>query len=198
MFEKPTTRSLDELLDKHAVKELIEYERFCRDQCLWAEMHRCFAPEATVTVSWYQGSAHGFVEASRVMTTKAPHKLNNTLVWLYGEKAVSVTMASIQSRKTLDGVEYDMTSYVRFLYTVEKQNSQWQIASMNCIYEKDCLVAVAPSGITSEQTCRESYANLSCILGMSGCTIADDLPGDDRPELIAALEKQVGLWLDAP
>lgn len=192
LFDRPNIPTLEELTDKYAVKELIEYERFCRDNSLWEQMHTCFAEDSTVCVSWYHGSGHGFVEASSHMEMKAPHKLNSTLVWLNGSKAVAVTMGCIQTRKSVDGSVMDLTSYARFLYTLEKTGGVWLIHSMDCIYEKDCLT---PAGLGAVSGVRESYGNLTHIIGSEGYSIAQDLPGDDRPELTAALMEQAGRWL---
>lgn len=192
LFDRPHIPGLEELTDKFAVKELIEYERFCRDNALWKQMHTCFAEDSSVRISWYQGSGHGFVEASRKMEMKAPHKLNSTLVWLNGPKAVAVTMGCIQSRKVIQDTAMDLTSYVRFLYTLEKQDEAWLIRSMSCIYEKDCLT---PAGFEPMPNVRESYRNLTRVIGSEGYSIAQDLPGDDRPELAIALIEQAGTWL---
>lgn len=193
LFDRPTTPTMEELVDKFAVKELIEYERFCRDNALWAQMHTCFAEDSTVRISWYQGSGHGFVDASSHMEMKAPHKLNSTLVWLNGTKAAAVTMGCIQTRKVIDNVSMDLTSYVRFLYTARKEEGTWLIRSMDCIYEKDCLTS---AGFTADGDVRESYGNLTGIIGSEGYTIADDLPGDDRPELTAELMSRAKQWLE--
>lgn len=197
LFSKPRTSSSEDMLDKFAVKELIGFERFCRDNCLWEAMHTCFADDSTVNVSWYKGSGYGFVEASRNMQTKAPHKLNNTLVWLNGVRAAAVTMASIQTREEIKNREYDLTSYVRFLYTAEKRAGEWEIISMDCIYEKDCLVPAVPEVLNGEEKpegIRASYGNLSLILGGAGHTIAADLPGEDRPETIDRLLEDKMKW----
>ena len=93
-FDMPRTESAEDMLEKFRVRELVEYERFCRDNALWDSMLACFAQDSRVEISWYQGSGQGFVEASKKMKAKAPHKLNNTLVWLNGTHAASVTMGS--------------------------------------------------------------------------------------------------------
>ena len=86
-FDMPRTESAEDMLEKFRVRELVEYERFCRDNALWDSMLACFAQDSRVEISWYQGSGQGFVEASKKMKAKAPHKLNNTLVWLNGTPA---------------------------------------------------------------------------------------------------------------
>ena len=196
MFDRPQIPTSEELIDKFAVKELIEYERFCRDNALWEQMHTCFAEDSTVCISWYQGSGHGFVEASSKMKTHAPHKLNSTLVWLNGNKAAAVTMACIQTRNELSGRLMDLSSYTRLLYTLRREESVWKIVTMDCIYEKDSLVPTLPVDV--EPPClgmRTSYSGLATVLSMEGYRIADNLPGDDRPELTAELFERAAQWL---
>jgi len=194
LFSKLETTTFEEMLDKFAVKELIEYERFCRDNALWDQMHDCYANDSTVTISWYNGDGHGFVDASAKMKTVAPHKINNTLVWLNGEKAVAICMASIQTRKEIDGVQLDLTSYVRLLYTAIKKESRWKITSFDAIYEKDCLIPASPETLRPKPDSRSSYANLISMIGSDGYDMNQNLPGDDRPDLTAALLSKVEDW----
>lgn len=69
-----------------------------------------------------------------------PHKLSNTLACFNGLKATAVTMGCIQSRKVIQDTVMYLTSYVCFLYTLEKRSGIWLIRSMSCIYEKDGLI----------------------------------------------------------
>lgn len=190
------TETAEEMLDKFAVRELVEYERFCRDNKLWEQMHQCFAQDSVVTISWYQGSGHGFVEQSSRMAFRAPHRIQNTLVWLNGDKAIALIMASIQPRKTLNQRDYDLNSYVRLLYRVARMNGGWKIVSMECIYEQDSLVPVMPEDVVLPQNARNSYAALTAVLGSEGYTIDGELPGDDRPEQVAEKMSSAAAWLE--
>lgn len=192
----PKTETVEQLIDKAAIRELIEFERYCRDNAQWEEMHTCFAEQSTVTVSWYQGDGHGFVDASSKMKTKAPHKINNTLVWLNGSRAVAVTMASIQTRSIIGGKEYDLTSYVRLLYTAQKEPEGWKLVSMDCIYEKDSLVPAAPAEYPANSGFRPSYGNLAAVLAAEGHAINSELPGDDRPEQVTQIMKKAATWIN--
>ncbi len=198
-FKRPTTSTIDEMLEKFAVVEMIEFERFCRDNALWEEMHKCFAKNSTVTISWYKGSGAGFVEASRKMVNKAPHKINNTVVWLNKARtrATAFCMACIQIRSEIDGVDMDLLSYTRLVYTMEKNENGWQVVSFEGIYEKDCLLPVSPAGFIPEgEYSRSSYKNLSAMLGAQGYAIAQDLPGDDKPETLEPLLNRVKAWIE--
>ena len=195
LFDKPNTTTVQEILDKFAVKELIEFERFCRDNSLWDQMRQCYAEKSRVKTSWYSGDGRGFVEASSKMKTVAPHKINNTLVWLNKNRAVAVTMACIQSRKEISGKLFDLSSYVRLVYTVIKESEGWKLASLNAIYEKDCLVQASPEGMEPSPGSRASYANLISIIGSEGYKMDANLAGDDRPDLKDALFNSASTWL---
>ena len=42
--------------DKAEIMELLNFERFCRDNALWEEMRTCYAEDSIVDISWYHGS----------------------------------------------------------------------------------------------------------------------------------------------
>lgn len=197
LFSPPHTVTVQELIDKYAVQELVEYERYCRDQHMWKQMYDCYTDDSNVNVSWYQGSGHGFVKASSKMDVAAPHKLHNTLVWIYGNKAIAVTMASIQIRKQIKSRPMDLTSHVRFLLMTEKAGDSWKIRSMDCIYEKDSLIPAIPEFFSEngDSEYRASYHNLASILGQEGYQISNDLPGDDIPDSVKLLYTNAEQWL---
>lgn len=202
LLRKPSGNTLENVIDKFNIKELIEFERFCRDNAQWEEMKKCFAENSIVTVSWFKGSGHGFVDASSKMETYAPHKLLDTLVWLNKDKAVAITMATIQMRVEIEGHLLELSSDVKLLYKTQKINGLWSIISMDGIYEKDILIPVSPGdGITipKEEIAkfRSSYANMSYTLTKNGHTVNVNLPGIDKPETVAKLYQESEEWLNS-
>ena len=200
LLKKPGINSPQDLLDKFNIKELIEFERFCRDNAQWEEMKKCYSADSTVSISWYQGSGHGFVDASSRMKSYAPHKLYDTLIWLNDNKAIAITMATIQVRISVDGNLLELQSEAKLIFRVQKINGEWIIAGFESIYEKDALVPVAPNSnitIPTEEIAkfRPSYANLSYALSKEGHPVATDLPGIDKPEMIAKLYEETEAWL---
>ena len=193
-LKRPYLTTVEEAVQRQAVRELVEFERYCRDNRKWEEMKSCFTQDSVVTISWYQGSGFGFVEASRNMAASAPHRIYNTVVELCGSRAIAVMMTAIEIRKTYCGVACDLSSKARLVYRLERLDEQWYITSMDCIYEKDSLIPCAPAGIYTPSGVRESYANLSASLAADGYSIADDLPGDDRLELVHTLMEKTLLW----
>jgi len=202
LLKKPSGDTLENITDKFKIKELIEFERFCRDNAQWKEMKKCFAENSTVTISWFKGSGHEFVEASSKMETYAPHKLFDTLIWINNEKAVSLTIATIQIRQEIDGHLLELQSDVKLLYKTQKINNEWSIISMEGIYEKDSLLPVCPiDGIIIPQEeilkYRSSYANLSYALSQNGYDIDVNLPGIDKPETVEKLYQESEDWLNS-
>jgi len=200
ILTRPGVSTPQELLEKAAVKELLEFERFCRDNGLWAEMKKCFAEDSTVNISWYQGTGYGFVDASSKMKNRAPHKIYNTEVWLNGDKAVAVMMVTIGTRMKIDGVPLEMSSDAKLIYRTKKIDGLWVIAAFDIIYEQDAITPVFPSGnfdLPSSELSglRQSYACLTYTMKRNGLSVNNELAGIDRPDLVEKLYNEVDKWL---
>lgn len=39
---------------KADILELVQFERFCRDNALWDAMETCFTKDSNVKISWFQ------------------------------------------------------------------------------------------------------------------------------------------------
>ncbi len=50
ILKRPKANTIEEMAEKNNIKELLEFERFCRDNALWYEMHKCFAEDSTVNI----------------------------------------------------------------------------------------------------------------------------------------------------
>jgi hypothetical protein len=200
LFTRTSKNSQQNLNDKFSIKELIEFERFCRDNAVWEEMKKCFAVNSLVTVSWFKGTGLEFIEASKKMKEYAVHKLNDTLVWVNGDRAVAITMATIQIRTDFGGYPVELQSDVKLMYRTQKSDDSWYIVSIDGIYEKDSLINCYPNNeisIPKEDFLkfRASYANLSYVLNKAGYKINMDLPGIDRPETVTRIYAEVEEWL---
>jgi len=72
-----------------------------------------------------------------------------------------------------------------------------KLASMDAIYEKDVMRPVYPAdrlAVSAADTAPHRRSYLFLAHGARGY-LPDDIPGDDRPELVAALYDAVGRWL---
>ena len=200
LLKKPGINTTQDLLDKFSIKELVEFERFCRDNAQWDEMKKCYAADSIVKISWFKGSGHGFVDASSKMKGYAPHKIYNTQVWLNGDKAVAITMATIQMRFSIAGNLLELQAESKLIFRTQKVNGEWIIAGFESIYEKDALVPVTPNSnisISPEEIApfRPSYANMSYALGKQGHQVDQNLPGIDKPETVVQLYQETEAWL---
>ena len=160
--------SPEDALDKLNIRELIEFERYCRDYQHWEELRRCYHDDATIVVSWMSGTPDEFVAGSRRMNaSKAPakHKIFDVLIWKNGDRAIAECISAIQIRCPLEGDIVDMSTHTRLHYRVEKRNGVWKIFSMAPIYEKDTLRSMYTDGtlhVAAEELARyrPSYANM--------------------------------------
>ncbi len=201
MLDRPMNNSAEDIADKFSVKELIEFERFCRDNALWDEMKKCYSPDATVNISWYQGSGYGFVVASSQINLVAPHKIYNTLTWLNGDKAFALTMATVEIRQTLDGAAVSICTDAKLVYRLVKREGVWHIIAFTSIYEKDAIVPVYPNrnihiDAGELSAYRSSYAGMCYMNHLAGRPTNENLPGVDWPELVEELYEEAGKWLE--
>jgi len=200
ILKRPGVNTQQTMIDKASVKEVIEFERFCRDNALWEEMEKCYAKESHVMISWFKGTGAEFVAASRKMKGRAPHKIYNTEIWLNGDKAIAIMLVSIQYRVVINGCPVELMSDAKLVFRVQKMDDLWMIQSMEGIYEKDALVPVYPNGnltISRDELSkfRDPYACLSYVLTMEGYKVDSALPGIDQPEQVEKLYHEVNEWL---
>ena len=198
---RPVVNTDEERNAKADILELINFERFCRDNALWDEMRKCFARDSYVNISWYQGSGDGFVTASSKSPTYAPHKIHNSLTWLNGDRAVTIMMATIQNRRSVKGVECELSTDTQLLFSTQKIDGQWYIVRFESIYEQDRLIPVLPDSTLSMDSAelskyRQSYACMSYCMEQSGFGANQELAGRDRPETVEKIYADLKKWLE--
>lgn len=202
LLRRPEADSAEDIAEKSKIRELIEFERFCRDCALWDEMKKCYAPDSDVDISWFRGSGYEFVDASSRLKQPATHKIYDTLVWKNGSKAVAITMATIEMRFDLQGTSVNLESDSRLVYRLRKREGLWFIVGFESIYEKDAIIPVYPASRVSIDEkelsgFRQSYAAMSYMNALNNRNINGDLPGIDRPETVEALYRKAKEWLEA-
>ena len=198
---RPVVNTEEERNEKADILELITFERFCRDNAQWDEMRKCFAEDSYVNISWYHGSGDGFVTASSKMPTYAPHKINSSLTWLNGDRAVTIMNATILMRREVEGVLCELSSDTQLLFSTQKIDGQWYIVRFESIYGQDRLVPVLPDAtLTMESKVlagyRQSYACMCYSMDQSGLDINQKLAGRDRPETVEKIYADLAKWLD--
>ncbi len=189
--------------DSSAVTDVIMRERLARETHDWAEDAACFHPDAVVEVSWFKGSGAAFVEAGRNNPdTQTVHfdSMSPGVVWLKDDRAIADTACAVHTFSVLDDIEVSTTSYTRLLWRVQQSGGQWLIRGLRGIYIRDTLIPRDPNKVPKLDEgklrgFRPSYRYLSYILTAGGSPAHNDLPGVDRPEMIAALRAAERAWL---
>jgi hypothetical protein len=185
-----------------AVTQLVLTERESRDLGRWERMRDCFHPDSRVRVSWFSGTGSEFVDGSIDMARRnvlARHRLGPVLVRLAGDRAVASLSAIIDIPAKLFGVEVQLSSHARFLYRAERRAETWRIISFDAIYVRDEITTPIPGlalPIKPEDLAafRPTYRMLSYLLKAQGYEVNCNLPGEDRPETVAALAREVHDW----
>ena len=188
-----------------AITQLILRERESRDLQRWDTMRECFWPDSLVRVSWFQGSGEEFVTGSRHMAKRgvaAKHRLGPVLVTLAGQRAIASLSAIIDLPVKLGPVEATLSAHARFLYRVEKRG-QWRIVAFDAYYMRDEVTPAIPGHTISIvpkelEPLRPSYRMLAYCLKSQGFEIDSSLAGEDRPETVEALNREVFGWAGLP
>jgi hypothetical protein len=185
-----------------AITQLVLAERECRDMGRWERMKSCFHPDAVVRISWFQGNAHDFVDGSREMARRgvlAKHRLGPVSVRVNGTRAVATLAVIIDIPAQARGIALMLSSHARVFYRAEMREGEWRLSSFEVFYTRDELAAqipgeTVPVKATDVEGFRRSYRFLSHVLAAGGFAVRDDLAGEDRPETVEALCREIYGW----
>lgn len=184
---------------------LVKRERRARDICDWELMAALYWPGAIVHVTWFEGTAEEFIAVSAgeagVQGVHGRHTINPAWCEVNGDRALVESQGAIEIRPRLDGMACDLTAWCRFLSRAECRGGQWRLTTFDSIYGKDHLAAVFPGETPAIDRAvfeagRPSYQFLTYINSQSGRPVPQDLPGDDRPDLLAAFYADAREWLE--
>ena len=115
-----------------------------------------------------------------------------------GDRALCEAYGTINTRTTLNGTDYDLSSSATFLVKLVRVEGEWKIISLECVYDKDNLVPVInpPKEPLTIEYPRESYKCLAHVLSVSGGYAVDpDLPGWDRPAEAQKVQLAARAWV---
>jgi len=197
-------KAVSDAADITAISQLILRERASRDSASWETMRDCFHPDSRVKLSWFDGSGPDFVTGSIGMAKRgmfAKHRVAPVLVTLAGDRAIASLTAIIDIPRVIDGVDLMLSAHGRFIYRTERRDNVWRIFSFDCIYMRDELTpAVLGQTVSIDpaefEGFRPSYRNLAWCLMKTGYEVDQDLPGDDRPETVEKLMREINNWAD--
>jgi SnoaL-like domain len=194
-----------DILERLAVAELVLTERRSRDRADWETMAAAYHPDSEVHTSWFRGTGAEFVAAGRRMYEthgwRATHRLAPVFVTVKGGRALAEVNIALEIRSVFEEIEIDLTTYGRLLYRARSTAEGWRLTSLAMIYERDTISPVVPGQalpVTPADLAahRASYRFLSYVTTRSGGDPSADLPGDDRPDLVEAVYRSAGDWLE--
>jgi hypothetical protein len=192
-----------ELLDRLAIRDLVENWAVWRDAGDWERFRTCWHDDGVMQATWFQGVADEFIRVSREGFEKGVnilHFLGGTAIDLNGDRAIAQTKMTISQRGPVDGVICDVVCTGRFYDFIEKRDGKWGLMLRQPIYEKDRLDPVDPSARLELDAAildqfPEGYRHLAYIQTKIGYKVKRDMPGL-KGEIVQKLYKRGAAWLD--
>ena len=182
-----------DLLDKLAIRELIENWAVWRDAGYWERFRTVWHDDGFMMATWFQGTAEEFIRVSRAGFERGVsilHFLGGCSIDLGGEqarhRAIAQTKMTISQRAPVHDVLVDVLCTGRFYDFLEKRNGQWGLVLRRVCYEKDRMDPVDPAqSVTLDPAVLArfpaGYRNLAYLQNGLGFDVKLDLPGMAGP-----------------
>ncbi|MBX7466661.1 nuclear transport factor 2 family protein [Streptomyces sp. NPDC002221] len=145
-----------------------------RDQGRWDRLRELFHPDARIEITWFEGAASDFVDASARMAStglRSKHLITSPTVTFSadGTRAVSETNAVIVVENSSLGL--GCNGHNRFIDRLERRAGVWRITDRKSVY--DFATFTFPAGVTEVDAevvgkYPRAYAALAYLLDKSG------------------------------
>lgn len=151
-----------------------------RDLGEWDQLRGLFHSDGTIEITWFDGPAGEFVDASQKMGAsdfRTKHLITSPVITFNGDRALVETNAMIVGENT--GLNLGCNAHNRFWDRVEKRDGVWGIVRRQSVYDNSSFTF--PTGIvdidpdTVARYPRE-YAALAYLLDKSGFPVARVFP----------------------
>jgi hypothetical protein len=191
--------------DRMEIFELVRLERFWRDQRVWDKLADAYIDDSQVCTTWFLGTGKEFATASQEMSEKrgsrGKHMIWPTYARIKGDRAICESPGTIHARSIFDGVEVDMMQHARFHSLLVRTRRGWRMKSFMGIYMKDSLIAVNPKDElpldwNEINRFRKDYRFLCYTMMRRGYSVSQELPGDERPDIVEAYYTKTDRWLE--
>jgi len=181
------------LLDRLAIRELIENWVLWRDAGDWDRFRTVWHDDGKMYATWFQGSADEFIAASSKGFDNGVsilHFLGGQTIDLAGNRAISQTKMTITQRAEVHGVSCDVVCTGRFYDFLEKRNGRWGFVLRRLIYEKDRMDPVDPAAkleLDAKLLAKfpVGYRHLAYLQTCIGFQLKTNMPGLKGPEVQA-------------
>ncbi len=178
-----------ELIDRLAIRDLLENWAVWRDAGDWERFQTVWHDDGWMSATWFQGPATEFIRVSREGWDKGVsilHFLGGIGIDIDGDRAIAQTKMTISQRATVHGVACDVVCTGRFFDFLEKRAGRWGIVRRQPIYEKDRLDPVDPAATVALRqdvlmALPEGYRHLAYIQEEIGYRVKRDMPGLKGP-----------------
>ena len=191
-----------DMLDRLAIRELIDNWAMFRDIGRWDDFRACWHPDGVMMATWFQGGFEEFIKVSQegfARGARTSHFQGGTSIDLASNRAIAQTKMQIAQRGPIEGVECDVVCSGRFYDLLEKRKDRWGLVLRQPIYERDRINPVNPAAtvrLDNDLLMRfpEGYRHLAYLQSRNGQTVKTDMPGLTGPEL-DALYQRGEAWL---
>lgn len=198
-----TAAALQTLLDRAAITQVVQDWGHARDLGRWEQLLSFYTPDATMSTTWFVGSAAEFVQRSRQAAAsgvRAQHFIGAATIALRGDRAVADTRMVLMLRAAVHGVPVDVSCHGRFHDLFLHGDGRWRIRQRVPVYEKDridTLVPGQPLALDPEKLAAlpEGCRHLTYVQSQGGAQITPELavPGSAALERLHA---QGEAWLE--
>jgi hypothetical protein len=190
------------LLDRLAIRELLENWVVWRDAGDWDRFAGVWHDDGRMMATWFQGPAADFIRVSKEgfgRGVRILHFLGGTSIDVAADRAIAQTKMTISQRASVDGVVCDVVCTGRFYDFVERRAGRWGLVLRQPIYEKDRLDPIDPAAtlaLDASLLARfpEGYRHLAYLQTRIGYEVKRDMPGLVGPE-VDALYARGRAWL---
>jgi hypothetical protein len=178
-----------DLLDKLAIRELIENWAVWRDAGYWERFRTVWHDDGFMMATWFQGTAEEFIRVSRAGFERGVsilHFLGGCSIDLgaeqAGRRAIAQTKMTISQRAPVHDVLVDVLCTGRFYDFLEQRDDRWGLVLRRVCYEKDRMDPVDPAqSVTLDPAVLArfpvGYRHLAYLQTGLGFDVKLDLPG---------------------
>ena len=191
-----------ELIDRLAIRDLVENWAIWRDAGDWARFATVWHEDGVMMATWFQGPAKEFIRVTKEGWAKGVsilHFLGGTSIDLAGDRAIAQTKMTISQRGDVQGVACDVVCTGRFYDFLEKREERWGLVLRQPIYEKDRVDPIDPAAklVIDPAVLADfpkGYRHLAYIQTQIGYKVKRDMPQLTGPE-VDALYARGRAWL---
>jgi hypothetical protein len=195
--------SVDSLVDRILIRELVENWVVYRDSGDWERFRSVWHEDGRMMATWCQASAEDFIRASQQGWAKGVsilHSLTGSSIDVVKDRAIAQTKMTISQRDTVDGVLVDVVCTGRFYDFLERRNGRWGLVLRQPIYEKDRMDPVDPAvRLSLDQALLgrfpAGYRHLAYLQTRIGYEVKKDMPGLKGGEVERLYARGKG-WLE--